>query len=184
MQRDLVEAARHGDHDAFEALVIAAGDRLYSMARLIVRDAGLAEEAVQDALLRAWRQLPSLRDPERFDAWIYRLLIHACADVGRRNQRWSAEIRMIRSEPSLEDAAASLATRDQLERGFRRLKPEQRAVIVLHHYLGLAVPEVAEIVGIPVGTTKSRIHYAMEVLRAALEADERDPVVATNGRTA
>jgi RNA polymerase sigma-70 factor (ECF subfamily) len=184
MQRDLVEAARRGDHDAFEALVIAAGDRLYSMARLVLRDADRAEEAVQDALLRAWRQLPSLRDPERFDAWVYRLLVHACADVGRRNQRWSAEVRMIQAEPATEDGTASLATRDQLERGFRRLRPEQRAVVVLHHYLGLAVPEVAEVLGIPVGTAKSRIHYAMEVLRAALEADDRDTFVATNGRTA
>lgn len=184
MQRELVEAARRGDHDAFEALVISAGDRWYAMARLVLRDADRAEEAVQEALVRAWRQLPSLRDPERFDAWVYRLLVHACADVGRRNQRWSAEVRMIRAEPTLDDASASLSIRDQLERGFRRLRPEQRAVVVLHHYVGLAVPEVAEILGIPVGTAKSRIHYAMEVLRAALEADDRDSLVATNGRPA
>jgi|RhiMethySRZTD1v2_1073278.scaffolds.fasta_scaffold360925_2 RNA polymerase sigma factor (sigma-70 family) len=181
MQRDLVEAARAGDHDAFEALVIAIGDRLYSMARLILRDADRAEEAVQDALVRAWRQLPSLRDPALFDAWVYRLLVHACADIGRRNQRWSGEVRVLRAEPIEEDAAAILATRDQLERGFRRLRPEQRAAIVLHHYFDLAVPEVADILGVPVGTAKSRIHYAMEVLRSAIEADDRDSLVAMNG---
>ena len=181
MQRDLVEAARRGDHDAFEALVISVGDRLYAIARLVLRDTDRAEEAVQDALIRAWRQLPSLRDPERFDAWVHRLLVHACADVGRRNQRWSVEVRMLQTEPTEEDAAASLATRDQLERGFRRLRPEQRAAIVLHHYFDLPVPEVAEILGVPVGTAKSRIHYAKEALRSAIDADDRDALVATNG---
>jgi RNA polymerase sigma-70 factor (ECF subfamily) len=184
MQRDLVEAAQRGDHEAFEALVIALGDRLYSMARLIMRDADQAEEAVQEAFLRAWRRLPSLRDPERFDAWLYRLLVHACADLGRRRGKWSAEVRVVRIEPTQDDAAASFATREQLERGFKRLRPEQRAVIVLRYYVELTVPEIAEVLGIPIGTTKSRIHYAMEVLRAALEADDRDAAVATNGRTA
>ena len=184
MQRDLVEAARAGDHEAFEALAIAAADRLYSIARLVLRDADRAEDAVQEALVRAWRQLPTIRDPERFDAWLYRLLVNACADVGRTSRRWSAEVRVLRAEPTSTDAATSLADRDQLERGFRRLKPDQRAVVVLHHYLGLTIPEIAEIVGIPPGTAKSRLHYAMEVLRAALEADDRSSSVARNERMA
>ena len=182
MQRDLVEAARRGDHEAFEVLAIAAADRLYAIARLVLRDTHQAEDAVQDALTRAWRQLPRLRDPERWDAWLYRLIVNACADEGRRRRRWSAEVRMIRSEPTTLDSAASLADRDQIERGFRRLKPSQRAAVVLRFYLGLSVPEVAEALGVPIGTAKSRIYYATEAMRAALEADA--DVAVSDGWTA
>lgn len=184
MDRALVEAAQRGDHDAFEALAIGSGDRLFAIARLILRDTHLAEDAVQETLVHAWRDLPRLRDPERFDAWLRRLLVNACADQGRHRRRWSAEIQIVRAEPSSDDATGSSADRDQLERGFRRLKPEQRAVVVLHFYLGLTVPEIADTLGIRVGTAKSRIHYATETLRAALEADARGPVAATNGRPA
>lgn len=183
MQRDVVEAARSGDHEAFEALAIAAGDRLFAIATLILRDRQRAEDAVQEALVHAWRELPALRDLDRFDAWLRRLLLNACNDVGRSQRRWSTEVRMIRSEPTTDDGAASLADRDQLERGFKRLKPEQRTVIVLHFYAGLPVPEIAETLGIPAGTVKSRLHYATETLRAALEADARGSVAA-NGQTA
>jgi RNA polymerase sigma-70 factor (ECF subfamily) len=183
VQRDVVEAARRGDHEAFEALAIAAGDRLFATACLILRDRQRAEDAVQEALVHAWRDLPGLRDTDRFDAWLYRLVVNACADQGRNQRRWSNEVRMIRSEPTTEDGATSLADRDQLERGFRRLKPEQRAIVVLHFYLGLPVPEVADTLGIPVGTAKSRLHYATATLRAALEADARG-TSAPNGRTA
>ena len=182
MQRDLVEAARRGDLEAFEALASAAGDRLYTIARLILRDTHQAEDAVQEALLRAWREVPRLREPERWDGWLYRLIVNACADEGRRRRRVSAEVRMIRSEPTTADSSAMLADRDQLERGFRRLKPSQRAAVVLRYYLGLSVPEVADALGVPIGTAKSRIYYATEALRAALEADA-DAAVA-DGRTA
>ena len=156
MDRALVEAAQRGDHDAFEALAIGAADRLFAIARLILRDVHLAEDAVQDALIHAWRDLPRLRDPERFDAWMRRLLVNACADQGRYRRRWSAEIQVVRAEPVTDDAIGSMADRDQLERGFRRLKPEQRAAVVLHFYVGLTAPEVADTLGIPVGTAKSR----------------------------
>ena len=184
MDRAMVEAAQRGDHDAFEALAIGAADRLFAIARLILRDVHAAEDAVQEALVQAWRDLPRLRDPDRFDAWLHRVLVNACADQGRHRRRWSAEIQIVRAEPATDDAIASMADRDQLERGFRRLNPQQRAAVVLHHYLGLSVPEVAETLGIPVGTAKSRVHYATEALRAALEADARAPVAATNGRSA
>ena len=184
MDRAMVEAAQRGDHDAFEALAIGAADRLFAIARLILRDVHAAEDAVQEALVRAWRDLPRLRDPDRFDAWLHRILVNACADQGRHRRRWSAEIQIVRAEPATDDAIDTMADRDQLERGFRRLNPQQRAAVVLHHYLGLTVPEIAETLGIPVGTAKSRVHYATEALRAALEADSRAPVAATNGRSA
>ena len=183
MQRDVVEAARSGDHEAFEALAIAAGDRLFAIASLILRDRQRAEDAVQEALVHAWRELPRLRDVDRFDAWLRRLLVNACADEGRQQRRWSTEVRMIRSEPTTEDGTRSLADRDQLERGFRRLKPEQRTIVVLHFYLGLPVPEIAETLGVPAGTVKSRLHYATATLRAALDADARGSV-GINGQTA
>jgi RNA polymerase sigma-70 factor (ECF subfamily) len=184
VQRDLVEAARRGEHEAFEVLATAAADRLYGIARLILRDAHRAEDAVQEALESAWRELPRLRDPDRWDAWLRRLTVNACADEGRRRRRWSAEVRMIRTEPTEPDASGSLADRDQLERGFRRLKPDQRAAIVLRYYVGLSVPEVADALGVPEGTAKSRLHYATEALRAALEADARVGAATPNGRTA
>jgi RNA polymerase sigma-70 factor (ECF subfamily) len=180
----IVEAAQRGDHDAFEALAIGAADRLFAIARLILRDVHGAEDAVQETLVHAWRDLPRLRDPERFDAWLHRLLINACADQGRHRRRWSTEIQLVTVEPTSDDAMGHMADRDQLERGFRRLKHEQREVVVLHYYLGLTAREVADTLGIPVGTVKSRLHYATETLRAALEADDRGSVAATNGRPA
>jgi RNA polymerase sigma-70 factor (ECF subfamily) len=184
VQLQLVEAARHGDHEAFEVLATAAGDRLYAIARLLLRDVHQAQDAVQETLVRAWRDLPDLRDASRFDAWLHRLLINACADEGRRQRRWSAEVRVIAPEPSDRDPASSLADRDALERGFRRLKPEWRAVLVLHLYLGLTVPEIADALGVPVGTVKSRIHYATGAMRAALDADARPPAAIDQERTA
>ena len=181
MRRDLVEAASRGDHEAFEVLATSAGDRLYAIARLILRSAELAEDAVQEALVRAWQQLPSLRDPDRFDAWLYRLVVNACADQGRQLRRWSQQVRPIPLDASISDDTGSVADRDQLERGFNRLKPEQRAVVVLHYYSGLSAAEIAHWLGIPEGTARSRLHYATEAMRAALQADARQPAVAHNG---
>jgi RNA polymerase sigma-70 factor (ECF subfamily) len=183
VQSDVVEAARRGDHEAFEVLATAAGDRLFALACLILRDRQRAEDAVQEALVNAWRELPRLRELDRFDAWLHRLLVNSCADQGRRQRRWATQVRVIHLEPRTDDSATSLADRDQLERGFRRLKPDQRVVVVLHFYLGLPVPEIAETLGVPAGTVKSRLHYATAALRAALEADARE-AGAPNGRTA
>ena len=182
LQRELVEAAQDGDHEAFEALASAAVDRLYAVARLVLGDAHQAEDAVQEALVRAWQSLPELRDPERWEAWLHRLLANACADEGRRRKRQSMEVRMVRFEPATADPARSVDDQDQLDRGFQRLRDDQRTAVVLHLYLGLSVPEVADALGVPVGTAKSKIHYAVEALRAALEADERTPI-ATTGLT-
>jgi RNA polymerase sigma-70 factor (ECF subfamily) len=184
VQTGLVDRARRGDREAFSVLAGGAVDRLYAIARLILRDTELAEDATQDALVRAWRDLPSLRDVERFDAWLYRLLVRACADIGRRRRRWRAEITVLRSEPAEPDRASELADRDQLERGLRRLSAAQRAILVLHFYAGLSPAEMAGTLDIPVGTAKSRLHYAIEALRAALAADERTSPGVREGRTA
>ena len=146
---------------------------MYGIARLILRDTELAEDATQDALVRAWRDLPTLRDVERFDAWLYRLLVRACADIGRHRRRWRAEITVVPIEPAEPDRASELADRDQLERGLRRLSDAQRTILILHFYVGLSPSEAADALDIPVGTAKSRLHYAIEALRAALAADER-----------
>lgn len=183
MQRDLVEAAQHGDHEAFEILATAAGVRLLTLARFVLHDPSHAEDAVQEALVRAWQSLPGLRDPERWDAWLHRLVIRACADQGRDRLRQPAEVWMVGVEPTASDQARAIDDHDQLDRGFRRLKPDQRAAVVLRFYLGLTVPEVADALGVPVGTAKSKIHYAVEALRAALEADERAPVARMDGVT-
>ena len=183
MHRDLVEAARRGDHAAFELLAAAESRRLFAFARIVLGDAHQAEDAVQDALIRAWRGLPELRDPELWHAWLHRLIVNACSDQGRRRVRQSAEVRWVRDEAALDDLARSVDDHDQLDRGFRRLKPDQRAAVVLHFYLGLTVPEVADALGVPVGTAKSKIHYAVGALRAALEADERSPIPTTGGLT-
>ena len=179
---ELIERARKGDRDAFGTLTAGVIDRLYAVAIRVVHDRDRAEDAVQSALLRAWRDLPSLRDPERFDAWLHRLLIRACYDEADRQRSFAASIKVVSVEPTEPDGAGRLADRDQLERAFHRLPIEQRAVIVLHHYEGIPLTEVASTLGIPVGTARSRLHYALRTLRAAVEADDRS--VVSEGRTA
>lgn len=183
MQRELVERARQGDHDAFASLAGAAINRLDGAARLILRDPEQAKDAVQNALVRAWRDLPTLRDPERFDAWLHRLLVHACLDEVKRlrRHRMNVELTELDVEP-VADHASSAADRDELERGFRRLEADQRALIVLHHYLDLPLPEVAFALRVPLGTAKSRLHRAVQIMRAGLEADARPGIEVTEGR--
>jgi RNA polymerase sigma-70 factor (ECF subfamily) len=173
VQAELVERARSGDREAFGVLASGSVDRLFAIARLILRDVDLAQDATQDALVRAWRDLPALRDVERFDAWLYRLIVNACADIGRHRRRWRAEITVLPSEPAEADRASQVADRDQLERGLRRLTDAQRSVLVLHFFVGLSTTELAGALDIPAGTAKSRLHYAIDALRAALAADER-----------
>ena len=174
MQRDLVERAMAGDHDAFSELARVSIGRLYAVARLILRDPHRAEDATQEALVVAWRDLSALRDPDRFEGWLHRLLVRACyREASRGRRRWTVETEVREWEGSVPDTTDGLADRDQLERGFRRLAPDQRAVIVLHHYLGLSLDETADALGVPHGTARSRLHRAMGALRAALEADAR-----------
>jgi RNA polymerase sigma-70 factor (ECF subfamily) len=185
VQTELVQRARHGDREAFSVLAGAAVDRLYGVARLILRDADLAQDATQEALVRAWRDLPSLRDVDRFDAWLYRVTMRACSDIRKARRRWGAELTVVPREPSELDRSAELADRDELERGLRRLSDSQRTILVLTFYLGFSPGDVADALDIPVGTAKSRLHYALEALRAALAADARsEPGAATKERTA
>jgi RNA polymerase sigma-70 factor (ECF subfamily) len=184
VQTALVDRAKRGDREAFSVLAGGAVDRLYAVARLILRDTDLAEDATQDALVRAWRDLPTLRDVERFDAWLYRLTVNACADIGRRKRRWRSELTVVPIEPAEPDRAAEFADRDQLERGLRRLSDAQRSILILTYYVGLSPTEAADVLDIPVGTAKSRLHYALDALRAALAADERSVGDLQEGRTA
>jgi RNA polymerase sigma-70 factor, ECF subfamily len=172
VDRDLVERAREGDREAFAVLVHQVSDSLYAVAFRILRDPGLAEDALQNALVLAWRRLPKLREMDRFEAWIHRILVHACYDESQRARQWTSSIRVLpMNGPSTPDGSSALADRDELERAFRRLSLEQRAVFVLHHYVGLPLVEVAELLGIPAGTVRSRLHYALAGLRDALRAD-------------
>jgi RNA polymerase sigma-70 factor (ECF subfamily) len=181
LDHDLVERAQRGDRDAFAILARTHGDRLMAIAHRILRDVGRAEDAVQQTLVIAWRELPGLRDPDRFDAWLQRLLVNASYAEARRWRNWSANVRVLEIDgPAGPDEALSFDDRDRIARGFRRLPPDQRAMLVFTHYLGLNPAEIAERLGIPVGTARSRLHYAHRAMRAAIEADER-PVAVVGG---
>lgn len=171
--RDLVELARRGDRDAFAALASGSIDRLYAVARRILQDHDGAQDAVQSALLSAWRDLRSLRDVDRFEPWLHRLLVRACYEEARRKRAFRATVRTISTEPAEADSEAFFADRDELEHAFRLLNVEQRAVVVLHFYLGLPLTDVADVLAVPEGTARSRLHYALRILRGALDAAAR-----------
>ncbi len=176
MDQALVERARSGDRDAFASLVHQVSDSLFAVAYRILRDTGLAEDALQNALIDSWRQLPHLRDLDRFDAWIHRILVHACYAESRRSRRWTSNVRVLDLAGSTPDGSRGVADRDELERAFRHIPLDQRAVFVLHHYLGLPLVEVAETLGIPAGTARSRLHYATRALRSVMTADAAMPI--------
>jgi RNA polymerase sigma factor (sigma-70 family) len=176
VQQALVDQAKQGDGEAFGTLARMVGDGCMAIAFRILRDADLADEAVQAALVAAWHDLPALRDPDRFEPWLHRILTNTCYAISRQQRRWSADIRVLpasaRTEPS---DYLTVDDRDQLNRAFRRLTVEQRTVLVFHHYVGLPLSEVAERVGVPLGTVKSRLYHATEAMRASVEADARTP---------
>jgi len=174
MQRELVERAMAGDHDAFSELTRALIGKLYGIARLILRDNERAEDAVQEALVASWRHLSSLRDSDRFEAWVKRSVVRACYREARKEQRRRIVERQVEPIETVErDPSGTVADRDELERLFMRLNPEQRALIVLHYQQGLPVKETSEILGIPVGTVKSRLNRAISQMRATADADAR-----------
>lgn len=176
-------AAQRGDREAYVDLIRTRGDRLFGLAHRILRDVDRAEDALQDALVIAWRDVRGLRDPDRFDAWLHRLVVRVCISEATRERRRVTNLRVLPVDgPAAPDELLGIADRDQLERGFRRLPPEQRAILVLYHYAGYAPSEIAETLDIPAGTARSRLHHAHRAMRAALEADARS--VATGGRSA
>jgi RNA polymerase sigma-70 factor, ECF subfamily len=172
-QRQLVERARGGDHDAFAALAHVSVARLEAVARLILGDPELARDAVQEAYIRAWRDLPGLRDPDRFDAWLRRLTVNACLDAARRHRRRPIEVaigEIDTRDPG--DMAAMLANRDLIERAFAGLEPAMRAVLVLHFYADLTMPAVADALGVPLGTAQSRLARALAAMRRTIDAGD------------
>jgi len=170
LDRYVVERARSGDLDAFADLVHQISDSLLGVARRILRDPGLAEDVLQNALLTIWRKLPHLRDADRFEGWAFRILVHACYAEAPRNRRWASTVRVPQADVASDvDDYQTISDRDELEQAFRRLPLDQRAVFVLHHHVGLPLVAVAETLGIPDGTARSRLHYATRALRAAFE---------------
>ena len=177
MDGDLIEAARNGDRAAYVDLIRVRQDHLFATAQRVLRDIDRAEDALQDALVIAWRDLRGLRDPDRFDAWLQRLVINVCISQATRERRRTSNLRVLPVDgPAGSDDTLSVADRDQLDRGFRRLPADQRAILVMRHYLGYAPAEIAQTLGIPDGTARSRLHHAHRAMRAALEADARSAV--------
>jgi RNA polymerase sigma-70 factor (ECF subfamily) len=182
-----VERARRGDHEAFASLVRVAFARLDTAARLILRDSELARDALQEAMVRAWRDLPGLRDPDRFDAWLHRLTVNACLDAARHRRRRAIEVELIPTlDTPIPDGSGLRAERDELDAALRGLEPELRAIVVLHYYLELTLPETARALGVPVGTVKSRLHRALAGLRLSVSSEDAldSPSAAAQGRYA
>jgi RNA polymerase sigma-70 factor, ECF subfamily len=174
MDTDLVRRAQRGDQEAFGLLATAIADRFLATSHRILSDIDLAEDATQQALLSVWQDLPQLRDPARFEAWSYRLLVRACYAEGRRTRRWAPNLRVLPvDEPAYTEDFGLVIDRDQLEGAFRRLSLKHRTVVVLHYYLDLPLDRVADIIGSPAGTVASRLHYAMRAMRETLDADRR-----------
>ena len=174
MQRELVTRAMGGDHEAFTSLVGASVGRLYAVANMILRDQDRAQDAVQEALVSAWRDLRSLRDPEAWDAWSYRLTVWACYRQARKDRRRTLVESRVLLDEGMEpatDTAFPIVERDRLERQLGRLPIEQRAVIVVHFYLGRPLTEAAAILDIPVGTAKARLYRGLQALREAMSAE-------------
>jgi RNA polymerase sigma-70 factor (ECF subfamily) len=184
-QRELVGRAKRGDHDAFAELVDPALARLDAAARLILRDPELARDAVQEALIRAWRDLRGLRDPDRFDAWLHRLTVNACLDLARRRRRRPIEVELNPLDsPVHPDLSGALADRELVDAALRRLDPGHRAVVAMYYLLGMPLPEVATSLRIPVGTAKSRLHYALAAMRISVTAPDPAPDPVPGGQVA
>lgn len=168
----MIERARDGDRDAFALLAGGVVDRCFATARAVLGDADRANDAVQDALVRCWRDLPSLKDSDRFDGWLRRLLMHSIMDEFRRQRRHAAKIQVLREHPVTRHEQSMLEDRDEIERAFRRISVDHRAILTLHYLQELSLAEVADALGVPIGTAKSRLHYAMEAVRGELRLAE------------
>jgi len=175
VRTDLVQRAQAGDREAFDVLAIALYDRLYTVSQRILRDGYAAEDAVQEALIRGWRDLRSLREPDKFEAWMHRVLVNACRDQSRKSRRFESEVADISEHTDPADDYAAVANVDELDRAFLQLPVEHRAVLVMTHYVGMSAPEVSQMLGIPVGTVYSRLHRGIRAMRGALSAAPQVP---------
>jgi RNA polymerase sigma-70 factor, ECF subfamily len=186
-QRELVERARAGDHDAFSELARASIARLYAVATLILRDRDRAQDAVQDALVSAWKDMRALRDPDAWEAWLHRLTLRACYRHARKERRrMLVELQVMPGpEPDRQvDLAVSLAERDRMERELGRLPIDQRAVMVLHFYADLPLTTAADILDIPIGTAKSRLARGLRLLRESMRGEPEATSAQVRERTA
>lgn len=171
MDRELLDRARAGDREAFELIVLAKGEPLFRTALAILGNEADARDATQEAFIGAWRALPRLRDVERFDAWLGRILINECRMALRHRRR----VREVPMEVSPDSADADFRPRfteapdsADFDDAFNRLSVEQRAILVLHHLHGYGVGEIAAWLGIPSGTVKWRLSRARKALAAEL----------------
>jgi RNA polymerase sigma-70 factor (ECF subfamily) len=179
MHVELVERAQAGDHEAFSTLARGSFARLFAAAKLILRDDDRAQDAVQEALVLAWKHIRALRDPQAWDAWLYRLTVRACYRIARTTRRHEVVELQIEppADPSAQDFTGAFAERDRLGRELGRLPLEQRAVMVLHFYLDLPLTDAADVLDIPVGTAKSRLHRGLDTLRTAFANEAARDVV-------
>lgn len=175
MDGELVERARAGDADAFDQLVRQRIDAVYQLALGILGEAANARDATQEAFVACWRKLPTLRDADRFDAWLDRITVNACR-MALRKRRGVRELRLIPGadypdgRPTAGNSDASAAAFDA---AFERLTIDQRAILFAHHLDGHGVAEIAERLGIPAGTVKSRLFAARRALEQALHETRR-----------
>ena len=181
-ERELVEAAQRGDAGAFTALARRHADRVYALTNRILLDPAAAEDASQQAFVQAWQGLPRLRDVDRFENWLRRLVVRVCFDQADADRRWRVHIRLVARADPQPDATGAIVARDEMDRALARLKPAQRAVLTLRYYLDLPLADVAAVLEISEGTVSSRLHYALDELRSILQADGR--LDASEGRTA
>jgi RNA polymerase sigma-70 factor, ECF subfamily len=176
----LVERAQNGDARAFEQLLEARFWRLHRLALSITANEADARDALQDGCLHAWRELPRLRDGSRFDAWLWRIVLNSCRSVMRGRRRVQVHEILDVDDPTFERVGGSsvghgdaLAERDLIRRAFRRLDPDKREILILHHVDDRPVDAIAGILGIPAGTAKWRLHAARQALERALQVERR-----------
>jgi RNA polymerase sigma-70 factor (ECF subfamily) len=177
MEHDIVTRVQRGDEQAFESLVKADFSRLYRVARGVLGDPHLAEDATQQAFVEIWRDIPRLRDSAKYEGWSYRLLVRVCYAEAKRRPDGETSIETHASEPVSADAYVTVADRDVLERGMQRLSMDHRVVLVLRYLLGMTPEKVAETLGISRWTVYARSDRALKAMRAVLEAEARSPAI-------
>jgi RNA polymerase sigma-70 factor (ECF subfamily) len=166
----LVRRAARGDHDAFARLIEPRAARLLRIARVIMSNEADAYEAAQETLIAAWRALPGLREPDRFDAWLHRMLVNRCRDALRKRSR-VREIDLGDAEPEAPDVVDQRLAQDAVLAAFDRLSIDERHLLALHHVDDRSIAEIAGLLGVPTGTVKSRLWTARRKLERALEAE-------------